>query len=211
MTAKYTNVPFIICYDEGNSMHSNHYDTEKLLKIKQYNPGTLTQILLYYDVYMFYEEENFPLEDITQINYTVYDNLLILDGRYTINNHTKIYFVTYNDEHSEFQFNISEIVDTFTNLSKDERECFFWDDFEYNNFPILANTDHKVFYSEIGIRKFYEVILKQFRHLVSLNAPEKSTDKKTSKVIIEELFDQLKNATLHIESVIEAFNQKTSN
>jgi len=181
-------------------MHSDYYNTQKLLKIKIFNPGTLTQILMYYDIYMFYEEANFPLDDISDINYSLENNQLIINKKYVIDNNSTIYRVTYDEKKSEFKFNVSQFILNYNNSSDDKREFFFEDDFGHDNLPVLHYTDNKVVYSKDGMDKFYIELLSIYQRLLSKKDLEESIIESNNSII--RLKKQLKQATLYLEKVV---------
>jgi hypothetical protein len=182
-------------------MHSDYYNTQKLLKIKTFNPGTLTQILMYYDVYMFYDEANFPIEDINEIDYSVAKNQLIINEKFVIDNNTIVYNVTYDEGESEFKFDVSQIILNYDNLTDDNREFFFEDDFGHDNFPVFHYADNKVVYSKEGIDKFYIELLSIYQKLLSREKLEEVISESNRK-FVKSLKKQLTQATLYLEMVV---------
>jgi len=194
----YLYVPYIISYDEGNSMYSDYYNEEAILKIKKLNPGTLTQILLFYDIYIFYEEPNNPLEDISKIQYGIDDDSLIINDRYSINDETIVYSVSYDDEDSDNQLKVQEFLSTYSE-NKDE---FDLEELAYDHFSALYKNDHIVLYSQVGMTELTHELLHIFNKLInrpdlieSLNERIKSNHEKHLELIdrcIKHLENQLK-------------------
>ena len=198
---QYIYAPFFICYDQGNSMHSDYNNTQKLLKIKTFNPGTLTQILMYYDIYMFYDEANFPIEDISEIDYSVENNQLIINEKYVIDDNTTVYDVTYDEKKSEFNFEVSQIILSYNNSTDDNREFFFKDDFGDDNFPVFNYADNKVVYSKEGMDKFYIELLSIYQKLLSREHLEEVI-LESNKHHLKSLKKQLIQATRYLEMVV---------
>jgi hypothetical protein len=159
----YLYVPYIISYDEGNSMYSDYYNEEAILKIKKFNPGTLTQILLFYDIYVFYDEPNNPLEDISNIKYSIDKNSLVLNDKYSITDDTIIYSVSYDDRDSENQLNVSELLSKYEG-NEDEYDL---GDLAYDHLRALYKNNHIVLYSREGITELTNELLTILKRLRS--------------------------------------------
>jgi hypothetical protein len=159
----YLYVPYIISYDEGNSMYSDYYNEEAILNIQKFNPGTLTQILLFYDIYVFYDEPNNPLEDISNIKYSIDKNSLLLNDKYSITDETIIYSVSYNDQDSENQLNVSELLSKYEG-NKDEYDL---GELAYDHLRVLYKNNHIVLYSQEGITELTNELLTIFKRLRS--------------------------------------------
>jgi len=201
---KYIYAPFIICLDEGNSMHSDYWNTQKLLKIKIFNPGTLKQILLNYDVYMWrddYSDAEYPLGFFDSVSYSLEDNQLTINKEYYFDNNSTFYYVDYDENRTEFKYNVSQIILNYKNSSDDEKEFFFKDDFGYDNLPTFHCSDRKYVYSKDGINKFYIKLLSIYQELILKDLDEFYIFE-SNKNNIKKLRKQLIQATRYLEMVV---------